>query len=205
MFNLRPCSFAEVEELCARYHPYGTCGGYAVYNFAVYEEGRFVAVYSWNAASIGTARLVCPEMPQAVLSLSRMSAVPRNERALKHVSKPLREQMKHRIDRGRWPVLVTYSDEGLGHTGYVYQCSGWQAKEKTRRPVYGLDGVRRSVMDGRPLERLGTTVLLRWEHWACPEGAAAEWMSAHGWRRVPRPGRVWRSGNPAYTFVQESV
>lgn len=34
------------------------------------------------------------------------------------VSKPLRRQMRVEIDRGRWPVLITYSDEGQGHTGH---------------------------------------------------------------------------------------
>lgn len=41
------------------------------------------------------------------------------------------QQMKYEIDRTRWPVLVTYSNEGQGHTGYVYKCSGWEAT--TRR------------------------------------------------------------------------
>ena len=71
-----------------------------------------------------------------MLALSRMVAVPREKRELRHISKPLRVQMRRRIDRTRWPVLVTYSDEGQGHTGHVYKCSGWQATERTRRPTF---------------------------------------------------------------------
>lgn len=29
------------------------------------------------------------------------------------------------IDRDRWPILVTYADEGQGHTGAIYEASGW--------------------------------------------------------------------------------
>jgi len=83
-----------------------------------------VAAYAWQPPPPGASRAVCPEAPEGVLALSRMVAVPRDERRLQHVSTPLRRQMRVLIDRGRWPVLVTYSDEGQGHTGnaVVPQC-----------------------------------------------------------------------------------
>lgn len=111
-YDIRRCSIEVVRGLCERFHIYESAGGLAVDAFAVYENGEPVAGYAWQPPPPGAAKGVCPEAPQGVLALSRMVAVPKSDRALKHVSKPLREQMKRMIDRTRWPVLVTYSDEG---------------------------------------------------------------------------------------------
>jgi hypothetical protein len=40
----------------------------------------------------------------------------------------------------------------------------------------------------------------RWEHWACEKGKADDHMRNAGWRRVPVPGKIWSSGNPAYRW-----
>jgi len=197
-----------VRILCEQYHGYGSAGNAAAYSWGVIEGNSLVAAYTWQPPPPGAARDVCPEAPQGVLALSRMVAVPREARKLNHVSRPLRRQMKRLIDRTRWPVLVTYSDEGQGHTGHVYKCSGWEKTSKAERPFFvDADGKRASSYSngkhgGRGLVRGGTTTIQRWEHWACERGKADEWMRAHGWRRVARPGKVWRSGNPAYTYVR---
>ncbi len=114
--------------------------------------------------------------------------------------------MKRLIDRSRWPVLVTYSDEGQGHTGHVYKCSGWQATLKARRAFYvGDDGRRLSpYSNGRhragSLTRGGTTTLQRWEKWACEPGDVAAHLAAGGWERVKCPGKRWKSGAQAYRW-----
>jgi len=204
--DIRVCDQLEILDLCQRYHSYKTAGSYSAYCFGVYEQDRLVAAYSWMPPALGAAKSVCPEAPQGVLALSRMVAVPREERLLRHVSKPLRIQMRRLIDRGRWPVLVTYSDEGDGHTGHVYKCSGWHKTERRRRPVYtDNSGVRQSVVDGRYLTLSGYTWLQRWEHWVCDSGTVNLWMESHGWYREPIPGKVWRSGNQAYRYVQREV
>ena len=210
-YDMRPLSLDAARALCEKHHGYGSAGNAAVYCFGVYETGELVAAYAWQPPPPGAARSVCPEAPQGVLALSRMVAEPRAERALNHVSKPLRRQMRHEIDRGRWPVLVTYSDEGQGHTGHVYRCSGWTKTRREKRPIFKHPetGVRCSSYSngrhgGRVLIRDGSTYIQRWEHWACERGAADGWMAAHGWVRVPVQGKVWRSGNQAYTYVQAS-
>ena len=194
--------------MCERYHGYGSAGNWSTYTFGVLEGGVLVAAYAWQPPPPGAARAVCPEAPQGVLALSRMVAVPAEERRLNHVSKPLRRQMRKLIDRTRWPVLVTYSDEGQGHTGHVYKCSGWEPTLKAKRPFFVDEGGDRASSysngkhGGRALTRGGRTTMQRWEHWACPRGQAAEWMKLHGWRRELIPGRVWRSGNQAYTYAR---
>ncbi len=209
-YDLREASLDAVRALCERHHGYGTLGHVAAYCWGVYEDGVLVAGYAWQPPPPGAARGVCPEAPAAVLALSRMVAVPRTARRLRHVSKPLRRQMVRLIDRTRWPVLVTYSDEGQGHTGHVYKCSGWTPTLKAER-VYYVDesGRRLSVYANgksgeRNLKRGGTTTLQRWEHWECLRGGVEEWMAFHGWRRVAVPGKRWRSGAQAYTYERES-
>jgi hypothetical protein len=205
-FDLQPTTINTVRDLCARFHGYASAGGLATYAWAVMEHGEPVAVYAWQPPAPGCARSVCPEAPAGVLMLSRMAAVPRDVRLLKHVSKPLRHQMKHLIDRTRWPVLVTFSDEGQGHTGYVYQCSGWTPTVRRRvavRTNIAGDRVSRYAngrTNSRDLIKDGSTWVQRWEHWACDAGTADQHMSWFGWMRVPR-NRNWASGNPGYRWV----
>lgn len=206
-YDLRPATREEVLPLFQAYHGYKGAGGTATYCFAVYEVGVPIAAFLWQPPPPGAAKSVCPEAPQGVLSLSRMVAVPAHMRKLKHISKPLARQMRHLIDRTRWPVLVTYSDEGQGHTGYVYVCSGWTKTVRARRAYsQSADGARVSVYsNGRRSQAVvtGYTWLQRWEHRVCPPGDAAKWMTAHGWRRVPIPGKVWSNGVQAHRFVRQ--
>lgn len=173
-FDLFDCSLGTVRSLCEQFHVYQTAGNVAVYAFDVREHGRSVAAYAWQPPPPGAAASVCPEAPFAVLGLSRMVAVPREERELNHVGKPLRWQMKNCIDRTRWPVLVTYSDEGAGHNGHVYKASGWTPTSREKRRVYVTeDGGRASSYSngktgGRRLTSAGHTWIQRWEHWIVP-------------------------------------
>lgn len=205
-FDLRACPISVVAALCAAHHGYGSASATATYAWAVYEDGRPVAAFAWQPPPVGAAKNVCPEAPGGVLALSRMVAVPKSERVLRHISKPLRVQMRRLIDRSRWPVLVTYSDEGQGHRGHVYKCSGWERTIKSKNPVWVDAQGRRSSRysngktGGRDLKREGSTVIQRWEHWACERGQADEHMSAAGWERRPITGKVWKSGNPAYRW-----
>ena len=205
MNDIRSCDASLVQAMCEKYHGYKSAGKVFTYAFAVYENDQPVACFAWNPPPPGAAKSVCPEAPYAVLSLARMVAVPKNQRQLKHISKPLRRQMKHLIDRTRWPVLVTYSDEGQGHTGYVYKCSGFTKTTRSRRPVFVTpDGSRKShycagkhTTEGRV--RTEDTVIQRWEHRACDVGAEAETILRH-WKREPIRGRKYSSGNQAYQW-----
>ena len=140
-----------------------------------------------------------------------MVAVPRDERRLKHISKPLRRQMNHLIDRTRWPVLVTYSDEGQGHNGFVYECSGWTKTVRSKRPVNeNADGQRCSSYSNgrhgsRDLVRVGSTWIQRWENRICAVGEALNYMTDHGWARIAIPGKTWRSGAQAYTYERRDL
>lgn len=205
-YDLRRSTIADVQQLCTKYHGYASAGGLATYAFAVYEkrsrEEKVVAVFAWQPPPYGAAKSACPEAPYGVLSLSRMTAVPRRYRSLRHISAPLRRQMRMLIDRTRWPVLITYHDEGQGHTGHVYKCSGWQPTTRSEVPFYMDNGARVSCYSNGLMvprgNRKGTTFIQRWEHRVCPVGEADKWMKDAGWRRKPVPGKVWKSGNQAF-------
>jgi hypothetical protein len=207
-FDIRRCTLADVDALCAAHHAYGGAGASATYAFGVYEEDRLVAAYAWQPPPAGAARAVNPHLPHGVLALSRMVAVPREERALKHISKPLLWQMKKGICRTRWPSLVTYSDEGLGHTGHVYRCSGWTPTVRSRRPQFeDAEGRRSSTYSNgkhtrEGLTSIGYATIQRWEHHLVPVEESPEVFAAAGWRLVPIPGKVWRSGRQAHTVVR---
>lgn len=188
------------------YHGYKSLSASLTYCFAVYENAKPIAAFAWQPPPPGASKALCSIAPQGVLSLSRMVAVDRHERQLKHISKPLRRQMNHMIDRTRWPVLVTYSDEGQGHNGFVYKCSGWTATTRTKRPVYeNANGARCSTYSNgehgtRDLIRVGNTWIQRWEDRVCDVGAELEWMTMHGWIRVPLAGKTWANGSQAHTY-----
>ena len=202
-FDLRRSTRDEVLPLFMAHHGYKSLGSSLTYCFAVYEDG---AAFVWQPPPPGAAKSVCPEEPSAVLSLSRMVAVPKEQRRLKHISKPLKAQMRYLIDRTRWPVLVTYSDEGEGHTGYVYKCSGWTPTTRTKRPVsQNAAGERVSAYSNGKYSaawRVGTTIVQRWEHQACLEHHAGQWMAAAGWNRVRVEGKVWANGSQRHTWVR---
>ena len=104
---------------------------------------------------------------------------------------------------------MTYHDEGHGHTGHVYKCSGWTPTKRSRARVFtDADGNRASKYSNgsnvaHRLEEQPPTWIQRWEHWVCQPGTADAHMAKAGWRREPIPGKVWRSGNPAHRIVRE--
>jgi hypothetical protein len=207
--NLKQCDISVVRKMVAEYHGYKSMGS-ATLCFAYYEDDTPVACFSWLPPAPGAAKTLCPEMPAAVLSLSRMVAVPKSERTLKHISKPLRYQMRHLIDRTRWPVLVTYSDETMGHNGFVYQCSGWEKTARTAMTVHtNSEGERKSSYSngGSKAETLmkgEKGFIQRWENWACEKDQVKDFMESNGWIRQAIPGKNYRSGNPAYRIVKIS-
>lgn len=201
-FDIRQGHFKEAAELIVAHHGYASCPKMPTYVFTVWEDGKVVAAYTWGPPPPGPAQLYGGSAPHGVLALTRMCALPKDQRRLKHVSKPLMWQMKHGIDRTRWPTLLTYSDSGQGHTGYVYQCSGWEMAGVSNRPTYTVDGARLPTYSGgksRDLEGAvkGKTELIAWVH-VIPELVEA---FDQNWVRVPRGNQKWASGSQAYKFV----
>lgn len=207
--DIRPAKYADIHPLFEAHHAYRSVGKTATYFFAVYEDGRPVAAFAWMPASYGAAAKIAPECPQAVLSLARMVAIPKEQRKLKNIAEALRWQAVYLIDRTRWPILVSWADAGAGHDGGVYRYAGWKETGRSRQPI-GRDseGRRRSInSNGKrspTVARVGYTNLIRFEHRLCPEGDADGWLARHGWQRIPT-GRKQRNGRPQYTYAKVSA
>jgi hypothetical protein len=203
----QPGSWSDVIPLLRAYHPYGS-GGSAGSVWVAREGGRVVAAWTWQPPPLGSAKAVSPACPSAVLSLSRMVAIPKSERDW-HLSKPLKWLMKNGLDRGRWPGLVTYADTGEGHTGHVYLCSGWQPDGEHWSKRYERadePGIRRSVYaNGRTskdgLVMVGRSKIIRFVHRVCEPGLEREHIESNGWSLV-ETGKRWKSGNPARKWVR---
>jgi hypothetical protein len=213
-YDIRPTTIAKVASLFDRFHPYKSTGRLSVYTFGVFENDEVIAAFIWQPPPPGSARSVFEALPQGVLSLSRMVAVPKHERRLNHISKPLRHQMKHLIDRTRWPVLITYSDESVGHTGHVYMCSGWQKTVRRRAPTLTTGEGRRvsRYSNGKSAHHEDVTKghawLQRWEHWIAgsrDDVKPAMDLFGTSWAKIPIAGKTWRSGAQAYTYARRAA
>lgn len=90
----------------------------------------------WLPPTKSAGGSVAPDNPQGVLSLSRLVVVP--EAPKNSCSFLIRHSMRF-IDRGRWPVLLSYADEWQGHEGGIYKAlrdcgwreDGWTKPERT--------------------------------------------------------------------------
>ena len=78
-----------------------------------------------------------------VLSLSRLVVSPE---APRNAATFLLASSMRLLDRGRWPVLLTYADTHQGHTGAIYKATGWQLDAVTSAGSY-------FVRDGRQVGR----------------------------------------------------
>lgn len=200
-YDLRPVELAEIRHLFEEHHAYRSVGAAATYAFGLFEAGRVVAGFTWQPPPPGAARSVCAEIPHGVLSLSRMVAVPREQRTGR-LRNPLRRMMRHLIDRTRWPVLVTYSDESVGHTGYLYKITGWRPTKRSLVTTLTVAGARVSrYANGNHVTHddavRGAAWIQRWEHWSTSTPAL---VFDRAWERVPIPGKRWASGQPAFTY-----
>lgn len=208
MFDIRPVKLSEVEHLFQKYHPYKGAGAVFSHIFAAFEDDKIVAAFAWKPPPPGAAKDVFPEAPQCVLSLARMVAVPKTERRMKHISKPLRQIMKQHLDRVRWPVLISYHDEAL-HTGHTYACAGWtKTSRKFSNKYLDESGARSSIYKaGRTttegLTKVEGSYIQRWEHWSCSKLEALDLFNTR-WNRVALPG-TWRSGQPKGAWVPRGL
>ena len=115
------------DRMYAKHHPYKTGPGRGAIHYRAYEGDRVIAVFSFKPPAYGAAVKVSPNDPHSVVSLSRMCAVPKEDRETKHISKIMRKLWALLPEKYR--IVVTYSDSSCGHTGYVYQCSGFTKEE----------------------------------------------------------------------------
>jgi hypothetical protein len=92
-YDLRRTDLDTVRPLIERFHGYGAVGDVATLVFGVFVGDDPVAAYVWNPPAPGAAKALSPGAPYGALALTRMVAIPREERTF-HVSRPLRRQVR---------------------------------------------------------------------------------------------------------------
>jgi len=90
--------------------------------------GDLLGVVLWIPPTRSAAEHVAGDDWQGVLACSRLCVAP--EVPTNGASFLLGRSMRA-IDRGRWPVLVTYADTAQGHTGAIYKATNWRCDGET--------------------------------------------------------------------------
>lgn len=153
------------ERMYREFHPYKSGPGRGAIHFGAFEGERLVAVFSFKPPAYNAAIAVDRDNPHSVVALSRMAALPKDQRQSKHISKMMRRLWLMLPEK--YKTVVTYSDSSCGHTGYVYQCAGFEQGPTSFVPYYlGFNGERVSIVTSgkrNPLATLGGyCALTRW-------------------------------------------
>ena len=110
----------------------------------------------WLPPTHVAAEATYPANWQGVLSLSRLvilPGVPANACSF------LLARSRKLIDSVRWPCLVTYADEGQGHTGAIYRADNWAYVGLTKpTPIYVIGG-RQTARKAGPRTRTHAEML----------------------------------------------
>lgn len=126
-------------------------------NTATYLHGLFPVNSFWEEDVQGVAWWIPPTRSSAeftypanwngVLSLSRLAIRP--EVPSNGASFLIGASMRL-IDRDRWPCLVTYADQMMGHTGAIYRATNWRYEGLTKpKLAWARNGRLRSMKGGK--------------------------------------------------------
>lgn len=126
-------SHADGAAFIRRWHYSGSTANTSVYRHGLFRHGssRLWGVTLWMppTKSAGKAISGSEEFAQSVLNLSRMACHPA---CPKNTASFLLARSRKLVDRGRWPILVTYADKDQGHTGAIYLADNWQFDCETK-------------------------------------------------------------------------
>lgn len=126
-WKVRPTSIPTALRLVEAHHYAHGASNTATYLHGLYPANAFwerecLGVAWWIPPTKSSALATYPPNWQGVLSLSRLVIAPG---APKNACTFLLARSMKRIDRTRWPCLVTYADEWQGHTGTIYRAANW--------------------------------------------------------------------------------
>jgi hypothetical protein len=126
----------------------------SVHRCGLVKDGRLVAACLWMPPTARAAKALAGtylgsiDRHREVLTLSRLAvdeAEPQNAASIL-----LGASTRDVLRDGRWHLLVTYADDGQGHSGTIYKATGWTAAGQTK-PTAGWwrDGALISRKAGR--------------------------------------------------------
>lgn len=121
----------EARRLIRDWHYSRSSPNTSTYRHGLYPAGlltQCAGVALWIPPTRRAAEKVAGDDWQGVLALSRFvldPALPTNAASF------LLAGSMRRIDRDRWPVLLTYADTAEGHTGVIYRATNWECEGPT--------------------------------------------------------------------------
>jgi len=150
-YIVKPMKHRDARPFIARHHYSGGSSAFSQATFGMYEKasGDLVGVAHW----MPPARGVCVHFGRSdIMALSRLVVhpdVPKNGASFL-IGACMRFIKKNQLAG----LLVTYADEGQGHTGAIYRATNWQYDGLTK-PSYrweNASGVMRSALAYRVSE-----------------------------------------------------
>lgn len=126
-WDVLPCHRYDAVDLLRLFHYTKGAANTAVAAHGLYRRadgvlGRVLGATLWMPPLPPVGRAVAGDDWRGVLVLSRLVLAP--EVPTNGASFLLGRSMRL-LDRDRWPVLVTYADGRLGHTGAIYRATNW--------------------------------------------------------------------------------
>ena len=128
-WEVRTCARTDAVVLVRLFHYSGSASNTATATHGLYRlddgvlgQARGAAIWIPPTRTAAEATVNPGEDWQGVLALSRLVVAP--EVPGNGASFLLARSMQL-LDRTRWPVLVTYADTRLGHTGAIYRATNW--------------------------------------------------------------------------------
>jgi hypothetical protein len=118
----------EARRLILQWHYSSSTPNTSTYRHGLYPVGLLTECMGatlWIPPTKTAGQRVAGDDWPGVLSLSRLVVAP--WMPTNAASFLLGRSMK-RIDRTRWPVLVTYADTAQGHTGTIYKATNWECE-----------------------------------------------------------------------------
>jgi len=126
-----PIPHAEAVALTVAWHYSRSASNTSVYRFGLERRDNPLLRWGtsvWGLMSPGASKSVAGDSWGGVLACSRLCVDPN---APKNAASFLLAHSRRQIDRARWPVLVSYADTRLGHTGAIYRADGWTFDRST--------------------------------------------------------------------------
>lgn len=143
-WTVRAVSLSTARELVTRLHYAKGGSNTETYCHGLFRKGEdffdesCLGVAWWIPPTKSAALATYPANWRGVLALSRLAidpTVPTNACSF------LISRSRKMIDRKAWPCLVTYADEGQGHTGAIYLADNWKYVGLTKpEAMFTLNG-----------------------------------------------------------------
>lgn len=115
----------EAVRLIRMWHYSGSAPNTSTYRHGLYPAGILtpcVGVALWIPPTRTAGEHVAGDGWEGVLALSRLVVDPD---APPNAASFLLGRSMRRVERTRWPVLLTYADTAQGHTGAIYRATNW--------------------------------------------------------------------------------